>query len=379
MAGNSDLRKANKAKKDEFYTQLSDVELEMKHYKEHFKGKTILCNCDDPYESNFFKYFAMNFNFLGLKKLIATCYVSSPVMYTQLSLFDDMEYQVSAPKDPKKKPYKVEITEVADENGDGAFDLDDIKHLLKSKKNVCKILKGDGDFRSEECIELLKEADIVVTNPPFSLFREYIAQLFEYDKKFIILGNQNAIGYREIFPYIRDNKLWLGASIHSGDREFRVPDDYPLQASGYRVDENGIKYIRVKGIRWFTNLDYEERHEDLPLWKKYEPSEYRKFVNYDAININKTNEIPFDYDGDMGVPITFMDKYNPSQFEIIGLGIATSGLECGVKPYTPEHKKYRKEVQKKGAVDGDLYMLDAENHPEVPYSRILIRRKEQPQ
>ena len=379
MAGNSDLRKANKAKKDEFYTQLSDVELEMKHYKEHFKGKTILCNCDDPYESNFFKYFAMNFNFLGLKKLIATCYVSSPVMYTQLSLFDDMEYQISAPKDSKKKPYKVEITEVTDENNDGAFDLEDIKHLLKNKKNVCKVLKGDGDFRSEECIELLKEADIVVTNPPFSLFREYIAQLFEYDKKFIILGNQNAIGYREIFPYIRDNKLWLGASIHSGDREFRVPDDYPLQASGYRVDENGIKYIRVKGIRWFTNLDYEERHEDLPLWKKYEPSEYRKFANYDAININKTNEIPFDYTGDMGVPITFMDKYNPSQFEIIGLGIATSGLECGVKPYTPEHKKYRKEVQKKGAVDGDLYMLDAENHPEVPYSRILIRRKEQQQ
>jgi hypothetical protein len=196
--------------------------------------------------------------------------------------------------------------------------LADVELLIKNHKNTLTTLKGNGDFRSDECIELLKQADIVVTNPPFSLFREYVAQLVQYDKKFIIIGNVNSITYKEIFPLIKENRLWLGASIHSGDREFAVPDSYPLNAAGYRVDENGKKYIRVKGVRWFTNLDYPERHEELVLYKRYTPEEYPKYDNYDAINVDKTVEIPYDYDGIMGVPITFIDKYNPEQFEILG-------------------------------------------------------------
>lgn len=316
MADNSNLQKANKAKKDEFYTQLTDIEKELRHYKEHFKGKTVFCNCDDPYESNFFKYFAMNFNFLGLKKLIATCYERSPIAGEELPLFHF--YKMKDPGDPPVA-HKIEITEVVDENGDGATDLSDVKLLLQNRKNLLTKLAGKGDFRSEECVELLKEADIVVTNPPFSLFREYVAQLVQYDKKFLIIGNVNSITYKEIFPLIKENRLWLGASIHSGDREFAVPDSYPLNAAGCRIDENGKKYIRVKGVRWFTNLDYPQRHEDLDLYKRYTAEEYPKYDNYNAININKTSDIPYDYDGVMGVPITFLDKYNPDQFEIIGL------------------------------------------------------------
>ena len=324
--GNANLRKADRVKQDEFYTQLEDIENELRHYKEHFKGKTVLCNCDDPYESNFFKYFAMNFNFLGLKKLIATCYVSSPVMYTQLSLFDDMEQTFSKPANPNKKPYKVEITEVSDENGDGAFDLEDIKQLLKSKKNVCKILKSDGDFRSDECIKLLKEADIVVTNPPFSLFREYVAQLVEYDKKFIIIGNKNSITYKEIFPLIKENKLWIGYTPMSKDMLFIVPESYENEllnksksGSAYRFIDDKI-YARASAI-WLTNLDIQKRHEEMILYKPYSPEDYPRFDNYDAINVDKTSDIPCDYYGVMGVPITFLDKYNPDQFEIIdGIG-----------------------------------------------------------
>lgn len=313
LSKNANLNNANKAKKDEFYTQLSDIENELRHYKDFFRGKTVFCNCDDPYESNFVKYFALNFNILGLKKLIATSYATSPIMYTQLDLFGGGTDFTS---EEGRKPYKIEITDVNDYTGDGAVDLDDFEMLLK--KNPPEILKGDGDFRSDECVELLKEADVVVTNPPFSLFREYVAQLEGYRKKYIIIGNVNAITYKEIFPLIKENRLWLGASIHSGDREFRVPDNYPLEAAGYRVDEHGIKYIRVKGVRWYTNIDYSERHEDLILYKRYTPEEYPKYDNYDAINVDKTSEIPCDYDGVMGVPITFMDKYNPDQFEIIG-------------------------------------------------------------
>lgn len=382
MAGNKDLGKAKDAKKDEFYTQLEDIELEMKHYKQHFNGKTVFCNCDDPYESNFFKYFAMNFNYLGLKKLIATCYVSSSLKYTQLSLFDDMEVSFERSTDPHKKPYKVEITEVTDENGDGAFDLDDIKYILKNKKNVCSVLKGDGDFRSEESIELLKESDIVVTNPPFSLFREYIAQLVRYNKKFIIIGNQNAITYKEVFPLIKDGKLWLGASIHSGDREFRVPDDYPLQATGYRIDENGTRYIRVKGVRWFTNLDYEERHDALILYRKYSAIDYPSYDNFDGIDVSKTMDIPCDYDGVMGVPITFMDKYNPEQFEIIGCPDYT-GLygsdDIGVNRIGEEWiNKYRKQGGR-GHYTANMTSLvyyDQEGKACNTFKRILIRRKE---
>lgn len=308
MANNTSLRKADKAKKDEFYTQLADIEVEVKHYKKHFKGKTVFCNCDDPYESNFFKYFAMNFNYLGLKKLIATCYDSSPIVGEQLSFFSD------------KYPYLIQITEVIDENGDGAIDLADVEYLLKNKKNTIRKLK-DGDFRSKECIELLKKADIVCTNPPFSLFREFVALLEEHKKQYLIIGNVNAITYKEIFPLIKDNKLWMGYSIHSGDREFRVPDDYPLEAASYRVDDQGRKYIRVKGVRWFTNMDYIERHTDLELWKRYTPQDYPRYDNYDAINVDVTADIPEDYFEPMGVPITFLDKYNPDQFEIVdGIG-----------------------------------------------------------
>ena len=308
---NSDLHKASKAKSDEFYTQLSDIEKEIGNYKDYFKNKVVFCNCDDPEESNFWAYFSLNFEYLGLKKLVSTHY-------------------------EKEKPsYKLEI--VRDVNKDGKINrLDTIKIPLKQ----------NGDFRSPECIEILKEADIVVTNPPFSLFREYIAQLIEYKKKFIIIGNQNAITYKEIFKLIQDNKVWLGQSIHSGDREFRVPEHYPLNAASSRIDKDGNKYIRVKGIRWFTNLDYKERHENLVLYKKYHGNEieYPEYDNYKAINVNKTKEIPIDYENDIGVPITFLDKYNPEQFEII---------------------KFRK-----GDDDKDL-RIDGK----CPYFRIIIRKK----
>ena len=308
---NRGLYNAARAKKDEFYTQLADIEAELKHYKKHFQGKTVFCNCDDPFESNFFKYFAMNFNYLGLKKLIATCYAGSPIVREQMSFFTESEIECHY-------PYKIEISHVEDVNGDGAVDLTDVEYLLRNEENALTFLHGDGDFRSDECVEILKTADIVVTNPPFSLFREHLAQLVEYDKKFLIIGNVNAITYKEVFPLIKENRLWLGYSIHSGDREFRVPNNYPLNAASYRIDEEGRKFIRVKGVRWFTNMDYVERHTDLDLWKIYTPEEYPKYDNYDAINVDKTSEIPMDYFGVMGVPITFLDKYNPEQFEIVG-------------------------------------------------------------
>ena len=291
---NTNLTLAKANKKDEFYTQLSDIERELKHYKKHFKDKVVLCNCDDPRVSNFFHFFSCNFEKFGLKKLIATCYKNQ-----DSDLFS---------QNNSERAIYLEYT--GDKNGNNVPDVNEIgiKHL-----------QGDGDFRSKECIELLKQADIVVTNPPFSLFREYVAQLVEYDKKFVIIGNLNALTYRDIFKLVKENKLWFGHSIHSGDREFRVPQDYPLNAAGSRVDEEGNKYIRVKGVRWFTNLDYTERHEDLLLYKTYNPEEYPTYDNYEAINVNVTKEIPMDYPGVMGVPITYIDKYNPDQFEILGM------------------------------------------------------------
>lgn len=379
---NFDTAKKNKA--DEFYTQLIDIELELKHYKNHFKNKVVLCNCDDPYESNFFKYFTMNFNYLGLKKLIATCYDSSPFAGTQLTLFNFNECS-----ETKKKAYKIEISEIPDFNNDGAVDLSDVEILLKSNKNVLSLLNGNGDFRCQECIDLLKQADIVVTNPPFSLFREYVNQLIEYNKKFLIIGNVNAVTYKEIFPLIKNNKMWFGVSIHSGDREFKVPKSYPLNASGARVDELGNKFIRVKGVRWFTNLDYIQRHEELTLFKKYNSVDFPNYFNYPAINIDKTTEIPYDYDGYMGVPITFLDKYNPKQFEIIALGIV------GSIDFTCERKM---EILKEGKPTGK-YTINAKgtlfkkyddtNDKKPPafkdcetgelyqsiYARIIIKRK----
>lgn len=314
MAGNRNLHMSRADRADEFYTQLSLIENELKHYKGFLKGKVVLCNCDDPFESNFFKYFAMNFNSLGLKKLIATCYATSPIVYTQFNLFGDKI--VVSKKKSKKKPYKIVITEVTDENADGRVDLADVEYLLRNHKNALTFLRGDGDFRSTECVKLLKQADIVVTNPPFSLFREYMAQLMENKKYFIIIGNQNAITYREILPLTRDNKVWLG--YNSGHFWFQVPGTYEEKRTDFKIDENGQKWRRMGNICWFTNVDIEKRHEDITLFRTYSPNVYPKYDDYDAIEVSRTADIPCDYYDVMAVPITFIDKFNPDQFEILG-------------------------------------------------------------
>ena len=318
MNKNSNLHKAKEKKNDEFYTRLSDIENELRHYKQHFRGKVVYCNCDDPYESNFFKYFAMNFNSLGLKKLIATGYATSPVAGKELSQFED---EVGT---PKNQSYAVYINEVTDLNGDGRIDLQDVELLLKMKKNTRRKLHGDdkfpaGDFRSKESIALLEQADVVVTNPPFSLFREYVAQLVEYDKKFIIWGNMNAVTYKEIFPLIKESKMWLGFTVNA-TRIFQIPDYYDRWDAKITAEKaDGKKYSKNPSISVYTNLDIVKRHEDLDLCKEYNLEDYPKYDNYDAINVDKVSDIPMDYDGVMGVPITFLDKYNPDQFEIVGL------------------------------------------------------------
>jgi len=312
ISSNKNLHKANKAKKDEFYTQLIDIEKELKHYKDQFRGKVVYCNCDDPFESNFFKYFAAKFNVLGFKKLITASYAKSPIVGGQLSLF---EIEGLEPKG--KEPFKIEINEVKDFNSDGAISLTDVEWLLKNDSNTAKSFKGDGDFRSQECIELLKQADIVVTNPPFSLFREYVAQLVEYKKKFLILGDQNAITYKEIFKLIKENKLWFGYD-NGGTKWFQVPDDYDIPTESRKKIVNGVKYFSMGRILWFTNLDTKKRHEMRNFYKKYSSEEYPRYDNYDAIEVSRVSEIPMDYAGVMGVPITFFDKYNPEQFEILG-------------------------------------------------------------
>lgn len=304
---NKTLTTAKKAKKDEFYTQLSDIENELSHYREFFRGKTVLCNCDDPYESNFFKFFALNFNGWGLRKLIATCYNGSPVQGNELMIdFGDFK------EEPKKIAYKVEITEVSDVNGDGRTDLADVRYLIQNDKNVLSIFKENGDFRSRECVKLLEEADVVVTNPPFSLFREYIAMLIKHEKHFIIVGPQNAITYKDVFPYIRQNKIWLGYGFKGSAAHFFSPYEDTATAGDHK---QGM--IRVSGVQWFTNIDTKKRHEELILYHKYSPEEYPQYYDRDAINVKATDEIPMDYDDKMGVPITFLEKYNPTQFEIL--------------------------------------------------------------
>ena len=396
MAGNKNLHAANKAKQDEFYTQLEDIENELRHYRKHFNGKVVFCNCDDPYESNFFKYFAMNFNQLGLKKLIATCYDGSPIADTQMSLFDE-----DKPEEKKTRvPHKIVITEVTDMNGDGAINLADVEFLLKNDKNVLTRLNGNGDFRSPECVELLKEADIVVTNPPFSLFRDYVAQLMAFGKSFLIIGNQNAITYKEIFKLIKENKIWLG--FKSGHTLFAVPETYSipdfydkndktkLRSNGYIIDANGKLWRNLGNICWFTNLDHSKRHEDIDLYKTYNPDEYPTYDNYDAINCDLVANIPIDYDGVMGVPISFLDKYNPDQFDIEALGIVGScefsnnrEMEILDKNGNPTgkftinakgtlYRKYNPKTDTKPAAfkdkeTGELY--------QSIYARILIRRK----
>lgn len=340
---NDGLRSARRGKKDEFYTQLPDIEREMRHYRAHFEGKTVLCNCDDPRVSNFFHFFAYNFEHLGLKRLITTCYKNR-----NADLFSQNDSETA-----------VYLEYTGDRNGNRVPDPEEIG---------IKPLKGDGDFRSEECIALLKQADIVVTNPPFSLFREYIGQLVAHGKKFLIIGNINAVTYKEVFPLMRDNRVWLGPSIRSGDRAFGVPDDYPLEAAGCGIDAEGRKFIKVKGVRWFTNLDFAERHEDLILHRRYTPEDYPRYANYDAIEVGKTADIPVDYDGAMGVPITFLDKYNPAQFEILGVAGRDDNSGLKTKTFTKADGKNYSDLNRTCAlfVDGRL---------KSTYDRILIQRK----
>ena len=297
MAKNSQLHNAKNAKKDEFYTQLSDIENELKHYKKHFKGKTVLCNCDDPRVSNFFHYFAYNFEHLGLRRLITTCYKNQ-----ERDLFSQNNSERA-----------IWLEYFGDRNGNRVPDPEEIG---------IHYFNGDGDFRSAECIELLKEADIVVTNPPFSLFADYIGQLAKYEKKFLVLGNKNAVTYKEVFQLFKENKLWIGVTPMSREIYFNVNQDFIEESLAKNRNRTIVvrdgKYMARSPSIWFTNLDHKKRHEELILYKKYSPDEYPKYDNYDAIEVNKTESIPEDYDGIMGVPITFLDKYNPEQFEIVG-------------------------------------------------------------
>ena len=330
---NKNLNAAKEAKKDEFYTQLEDINNELRHYREHFRGKTVLCNCDDPRISNFFKYFAYNFEFLGLKRLITTCYKNQDV-----DLFSQHQSEKA-----------VYLIYEGDKNGNNIPDPEEIG---------IHPLKGDGDFRSRECIELLKQADIVVTNPPFSLFREYVAQLMEYQKEFIIIGSLNAIHYKEIFPLIKQNRMWLGYGFAKGNAFFKIPAESKREyASGVFDEVTGL--VKFRNCTWFTNIDHKKRHELLILYKHYTPEEYPKYDNFDAIEVSKIDEIPVDYNGAMGVPDTILDQLNPDQFEIIGLGSGDLAKQAGVT------KNYRGRTDLAYTIDG--------KH-KCPYSRILIRK-----
>jgi Adenine-specific methyltransferase EcoRI len=374
---NAGLGAAKTAKQDEFYTQYVDIQKEVEAYLEFdpntFRGKVVYCNCDDPFESNFFKYFAANFNKLGLKKLVSTSYDGSPIAGAQLRFG---EYNEGNGERQKPKAIVVQIEEVTDINGDGATGIDDVRLFLEQNPHKRIALKEGGDFRSAECMALLQDADIVVTNPPFSLFREFVAQLVEQQKKFLIIGSVQAITYKEIFPLIRADKMWMGVTIHSGDREFRVPNHYPITAAGWRVDENGDKFIRVKGVRWYTNMDHGRRHLELPLMSMVDnlkfskhkeikgKAEYDRYANYDAIESPFTDAIPNDYDGAIGVPITFLDKYNPDQFEILG-----SSMTLGAP---------MSQIAKKGSYSQGgprFYIAIGDGNYRRMYDRIVIRRR----
>lgn len=352
MARNT-LNAARSAKKDEFYTQLDDIAKELKFYKPYFRDKVVFCNCDDPYESNFFKYFALNFNSLGLKKLIATCYNGSPVAGDELPLFFEIE-----DNEPKKIAYKVEITEVQDYNGDGAVNLADVQYLIQNNKNVLSMLKGNGSFDSLESLQLLQESDIVVTNPPFSLFREFLAALNKYNKQFLIIGNTNALTYKETFRMFQEDKIRTGYTNFNVGMFFQVPDSWEK----YHHILNGKKIARVSTSCWYTNLPVIRHKEDLILYKKYSQEEYPKYYNYDAINVNSFNDIPCDYEGVMGVPITFLDKYNPDQFEILDCCEPAIELEL-FKKYKYFHEYPSRQIIHNGVLC------------QKTYHRILIRNK----
>lgn len=351
--GNSNLNSASVARKDEFYTQYEDVAEEMQYYAKQLQGKTILCNCGDPFESAFFRYFVLNFNELGLASLISTSYSGS-------SFTGQEHFPSSAPQ-----AYKAVVTEIPDivlVRPDGSLDL---KGIFAVEGNTLEILSGDGDFRSPECEELLGEADIVVTNPPFSLFREYISQLCRHNKNFIVLGNMNAATTKEIFPLFRDNKIWYGRSIRSGDRKFYVPNNYPLNAAGCGVDEQGRRFIRVKGVRWFTNVESGMVHEPLSLTQEYDPAVNPVYDNYNAIEVGRTANIPVNYTGIMGVPITFLDKYSPDQFKILML--ANGNARTNVEFSTLQTVGYEQHPEDRGGVT----ILNGRR----TYARILIQNR----
>ena len=399
-AGNAQLGNAKKEKKDEFYTQLGDINAELRHYTHHFAGKVVFCNCDDPYESNFFKYFAANFNALKLKRLIATCYAGSQVAGRQLELglFDEDDSAAKNAEDAKEEdealrlkddrpriPHKIVINEVKDVNGDGRIDLSDVEWLIKNGKNVLTKLEGDGDFRSAECVALLKESDIVVTNPPFSLFREYVAQLVQYGKKFLIIGRQDAVTYKEIFPLIKDGKMWLGHGFPKGNAYFAIPKSNVRDfADGVYDDEKGL--VKFRNCTWFTNLDHKKRHDEYVSVRKYNPIDYPKLDNFNAIFVEETVDIPEGFDENMAVPFSFLDRHNPDQFEIVGI---TKTWDGGAT------KKYPKQIQvdangKRSTVsklnDGAVirlkeapkgktfYLVDGVPYVQR-YPRIIIRRK----
>lgn len=352
MAGNSNFGRAKDARQDEFYTQLSDIENELRHYKTHFRGKCVPCNCDDPFESNFFKYFALNFNRLGLRKLIATSYAGSPISGTLFSLpgFDDPARS--------RTPYKAVVTSVRDATGDGATTMEDVAELFRAGENELTELDGDGDFRSQECLDLLEEADVVATNPPFSLFREYVIQLVNKGKGFVVIGPQSGVTYKEVFPLVRDGKVWLG--YNSGDMAFMVPDYFEPRATRYWQDETGQKWRSMGNIAWFTNLDIRKRHEELILVKRYSSDRYHSYVNFDGIDVPKVADLPFDYKGNMGVPLSFLGQYNPDQFQIVGFGEGNLAKQIGV---TRNHR---------GRTDVEI---EDNGQFKRPFARIVIRNR----
>ena len=376
-SSNKNLHSANKTKQDEFYTQLNDIANELRHYRSQLEGKTILCNCDDPFESNFFKYFAANFNALKIKKLIATSFVGSPIVGKTLPLFE-----IEGLKPEGQGPLVVEINEVPDLNNDGAISLEDVEHLLKYSKNVSRQLRGDekydaGDFRSKECVELLKQADIVITNPPFSLFREFVGLLVEHNKDFLIIGNINAITYKDIFKLIKEERIWLGASHRNKGigMFFDIPDTVNIDFAT-RVKDGKIF---IGGAIWFTTLDIPANHEPMTLYKKYTPEEYPTYDNYDAIEVSRTKYIPADYEGHMGVPITFLNSgYNPDQFEIIGQGQGNLYRELTPKGLNQKFVDTYYKTGGTGSIKEDHPVLgyyDKNGKAVIPYMRIIIRKK----
>lgn len=373
MSNNKNLRSAKSARDDERYTQLVDIENELAHYKDFFKDKIVLCNCDDPYESNFFKFFAMRFNAWGIKKLIATCYAGSPLREGKISIFDVFPIDTGDGEDGHRKPYKIEINQVMDANGDGAIDLADVEWLLRNDRNVLTILEGDGDYKSEECIKLLDEADVVVTNPPWSKFIEFIDLLIQHNKYFLILGNKSSITYKSVFPLIMQNKMWLGMTPMSCEMYFDAPDSSIQEALAKSkkrtvVMHNGRWMMRAQAV-WYTNLENKKRHDGMTLYKHYSEAEYPMYDNYDAIEVSKTPEIPEDYFKTMGVPITFLDKYNPEQFEIIGMAKRGAGdPSLKTRVYTKD------DYENYSDLNAGPVLMQADGKPKNTFPRILIRR-----